>query len=903
VGIIPPAMPIIGDKEVENEDFYMPSVLLWNPYLIYPQFVAPGSIKCTICGSPLLEGYWNDGSAASKQPRIIHGVDRIVLLVCAVYVCDNRHKIVSCDEIVLKMFPFKTIIPFYLLHRTGMTRDLLDTLVSLCKRGVNFYSMESYIMERRWKTYASQQDMHQLHNTLLSCNSLPVDFTDTELSKGPSNDILSKCFLGEFFEHEQLYLREMVSLPTTTSISFDHTFKVASNIGYFREDGKWINEYDALFVVLNENGHILTWQFTKGTSFAFIQQLLENLRSRPTGSQIKTVYIDDCCKLKTKIRKVFGSDVAVKLDLFHAIQRITRTLPKKHPLIKQCVKELRLVFRCDGDSGEKRLSSTPPPDIISNKMDAFLEKWINRTDEVGKLLLKSDSLSAIENLMRHVRCGCLSGIPPGAGTNRNERLHEHINAYFHRSRIGILLAYALLMVLFQAHNSAVRFRSKITARPISASPLRGVQQIDTISPFVAGIMPKCDHLQQADLWEIDLTDSTIDFGVIYPIYQISIEKLRVVKALAQLNLTELTDAVESFKKFEASSITDTSGFAGSKLQNILSMYSLAYSPTDRDGNCFFMAIAVNILADVKNWNACLTRVGVKVESTDSKDLAGKLRQVFVEEVTGNNRVRYLNYVVTEDIDFDYTTEARKFLQNGFYASQLGDLMPPAMATALGASLVVITTNQRNPVMYHNPLCGFAERAVFLIYHSSGPGHYDAAIPYSLFTGDCSASTCSVEPAVNVKCRCGVNSSSNEGKSCIQNPFYATRCKCYNYSKPCGSSCLCKGCANPFGTRPPKPELAPRKRRNHFNISIPSSKKFAMQRGESLSRSTWSKFETIVLTELTRVADFEGGNLTKLYNDTVSYAKSSFCAVPLEDDTVFREKTKAQIDSKLAFMKK
>ena len=760
MGIIPLPIPIIGDSEVQTENFYMPPVILWNPYLIYPQFITPGSIKCTICGSPLLEGYWNDGSSASKQPRIIHGVDRMVLLVCAVYICDNRHKMVSCDEIVLKMFPLKTTIPFYLLHRTGITRDLLDTLVSLCKRGVNFYSMESYIMERRWKAYVRQQDMHQIHNSLLSRSSLPIDFTDTDMSKGPSNDILSKCFLGEFLEQEQLYLKEMASLPITTSISFDHTFKVASNIGYFREDGKWISEYDALFIVLNENGHVLTWQFTKGTSFAYIQQLLENLKHRTTGSQIQTVYIDDCCKLKKKIKRIFGSDVAVKLDLFHAMQRITRTLPKKHPLMKQCVKELRLVFRCDGDSEEKRLSSTPPPETISKKMELFLDKWMNRTDDTGKRLLKPESISAIENLMHHIRCGCLSGIPPGAGTNRNERLHEHINAYFNRSRIGILLAYALLMVLFQAHNSVVRFSSKTTSRPISASPLRGLQQTDTISPFVVGIIPKSqvqDNLQRADLWEMDITDDAIDFEVICPIYQISVEKLRVMKALARLNLTQLTDAIESFREFEASSITDAGGFVGSELQDILNMYSLTYSATNRDGNCFFMAIAQNILADAKNWNACLTRIGVKIESTDPENLARKLRQVFVAEISGENRARYLNYVVTDNVDFDYITEANKFLQNGFYASQLGDLMPPAMATALRASFVVITTNSQNPVLYHNPLHGFAERAVFLIYHPSGPGHYDAAIPYSL-SGNGRAVNSSVETAVDVKCRCGVNSS-------------------------------------------------------------------------------------------------------------------------------------------------
>ena len=431
--------------------------------------------------------------------------------------------------------------------------------------------------------------------------------------------------------------------------------------------------------------------------------------------------------------------------------------------------------------------------------------------------------------------------------------------------------------------------------------MKGLPYASTISPITVGIMPKYqvqNRCQQgADLWEVDISDNTIDFGLIFPIYCRSIQKLRVVKALARLKLTQLTDVIGSFREFKASSIEDSGDLGGSEIQRILSMYSLTFLPTSRDGNCFFMAISLNILADAKNWNLYLTKIGVKIGSIDSASLARKLRHVFVEEITGDNCARYSDYVVTEEVEFDYTTEANKFLQDGFYANQLGDLMPPAMASALGASLIIITTNSQNSLQYHNPLHGFAERVVFLIYHPSGPGHYDATIPYSHRNDSITVHT--VEPVINVKCRCGVNSSS-KGKSCIQNPFYATRCKCYNHSKPCSSSCLCKECANPFGIRPQKPEVIPRKRRNHFTQAIPNSKRFAIERGESLSVSIWSKFESIVLQELLQVTD---GNLTKLYNDTVVYSKSSFCVVPLEEGTVFREKTKTQIEAKLAHLKK
>ena len=91
-------------------------------FLFHPDIVPPGSIKCPHCGMFMNERYWNDGSSESKQPRILQGVDNIVVLVSIVYVCDNMHKMVAHDDIILKSFPSADMMPFLLLHRTGFTR-------------------------------------------------------------------------------------------------------------------------------------------------------------------------------------------------------------------------------------------------------------------------------------------------------------------------------------------------------------------------------------------------------------------------------------------------------------------------------------------------------------------------------------------------------------------------------------------------------------------------------------------------------------------------------------------------------------------------------------------------------------------------------------------------------------
>ena len=72
--------------------------------------------------------------------------------------------------------------------------------------------------------------------------------------------------------------------------------------------------------------------------------------------------------------------------------------------------------------------------------------------------------------------GCLSGIPPGCGTNRNERFHKDLNSHMTNSRYGVELAYALLTTLFFRHNEHIsatidqRSPAPITAYSTESDP-------------------------------------------------------------------------------------------------------------------------------------------------------------------------------------------------------------------------------------------------------------------------------------------------------------------------------------------------------------------------------------------------------------------------------------------------
>ena len=144
-------------------------------------------------------------------------------------------------------------------------------------------------------------------------------------------------------------------------------------------------------------------------------------------------------------------NVPVKLDLFHAVQRVTNVVPKGTEFSKTFCKEFSLVFRQDGDLGDDRKLKTPEPPIISKNMNSFCECW--------KTVLASevfDSLSGeIVKSRQHITNGCLSRIEQGAGTVGNETIHRSLNRSLlcGTSTVGPELAFAILMVLFHSLNT------------------------------------------------------------------------------------------------------------------------------------------------------------------------------------------------------------------------------------------------------------------------------------------------------------------------------------------------------------------------------------------------------------------------------------------------------------------
>ena len=161
--------------------------------------------------------------------------------------------------------------------------------------------------------------------------------------------------------------------------------------------------------------------------------------------------IDNCCAWRRLLQGVFGDSLKVYLDLFHAVKRVSDKIPKRHPLRQECIEDLCMVFRDPTDQGVKRTKETPSPDVLIKNIRRFEARW-KSAQSAGKMILSNAAIKELRNLEVHMQLGCLSGIKPGRGTNRNEALHRKLNHIMCASRYGVELAYALLTTCFYHHN-------------------------------------------------------------------------------------------------------------------------------------------------------------------------------------------------------------------------------------------------------------------------------------------------------------------------------------------------------------------------------------------------------------------------------------------------------------------
>ena len=379
-----------------------------------------------------------------------------------IYLCAqgrNTHKLFAASSDLLNGLPetVREVFPVKLYQRSGCSKRLILYIKNSITQGVKFLKISEGIgaLNHEHRTRLGEIFNAAVRDGLAEGEVFDFeDFYSNDLFAFPSNDQLTRILLDDFKLYKRFYASEMLGI-SATSISCDHTFKISKNIGVVTEgeEQKFLTKFNNLFIILKDNGQILDWRLTKSTAFHEIDDLLFRLKERVSRQKdsISMIAIDDCCKNRNKYQSVFPN-AQIKLDIFHACQRVLRTLETGQSLLRhQFGKEFGLIFRQSTDLGETQLKVTPDPLEIEANLDRLIERWRN----VPSSCLTEATFKQIENIRVHIKKGCLSGIPPGFGTERNEQLHRLLNRSLltGATRITVELAVALLTMLFCSYSS------------------------------------------------------------------------------------------------------------------------------------------------------------------------------------------------------------------------------------------------------------------------------------------------------------------------------------------------------------------------------------------------------------------------------------------------------------------
>ena len=256
--------------------------------------------------------------------------------------------------------------------------------------------------------------------------------------------------------------------------------------------------------------------------------------------------------------------------------------------------------------------------------------------------------------------------------------------------------------------------------------------------------------------------------------------------------TNVLSSIENVQKSRASELDSNLH----KLENVLKSGNFKRLPVTGDGNCLFYAVAYFLLC--RRQHECVQQLLLKFDCMPDntqpvKHLTAKLREAVVQEWLGENTLYYQSFLTHQQLQ----VEVHRFLRDGEFAGDIGDLVLPAVVNVLALPMTVFTSAQNMAVITLLPTTSVAVETepIYLSYIHDGPGHYDAVLRDEQEN---------VEPQVDSrvtegKCTCGKKST--KGISCAFSlNHYSTRCPCFKANRACTPDCRCRRCSNPNGVR-------------------------------------------------------------------------------------------------------
>lgn len=422
-----------------------------------------------------------------------------------------------------------------------------------------------------------------------------------------------------------------------------------------------------------------------------------------------------------------------------------------------------MIFRENGDLGEQRLRSTPCESTIEKNLNGFLKRW----KSTSNTCLTEESLKQIDAIRVHIKKGCLSGIPPGFGTEKNEQLHRLLNRSLlsGATRITIELAVALLSVLFYYHSKRVASNRKYSC----SSKIQCVPPIRRHSLSTADVDPtkwspfKTQMAQEGPtepIFSYDRQESTevnsesivvphtiedvCSENVAESILKAALNNYEIIKKFSEYNcnrslnaddLLLLTNIPAGLTMYHTEDIENEEDIFDptveehtQALSRNLGGFNLTTDAVPKDGDCAFRSIARMLRSTCSN--------------PEQSELLNHLRSIGLYQSENEDTVTMRNLFVDEVLKFDedilafftdqnkeaLETKALEFRRQGAFDTAIGDVVMRVCAQLLRVPIMVVTSLNSLPCVPFIPSNPLSSKPIFVAYHYYGAGHYDATTP-------------------------------------------------------------------------------------------------------------------------------------------------------------------------------
>ena len=505
-----PADAILPPVPVPRDDpgppkpakFLVPSVILWDPLSQVPQMAelsCPHEIHdnevCVLrahTSSKSNYGRWKAARGTQDVPRVLYCCDGSTLLVSRMYTCKKGHKIISHDPRIIEHIPPSYQVPFFLLHRTGFTRELANWVHSCVFAGMTFHEIEEVLIQRHRGVHEDRKSKFNAEVKVYleknpDTNPSEIEkFPEFKASQVPSLETIMSSIVHMFEGNEQFYIQRMGEWSAKYIIA-GYYFKVATTIGEKLDNGKWTTHFKNIYTVMNEKGQVIAWKFTKEKDRNEVKDILVGLQMRfqNQGNELEMILVPECCESRDQFQSIFGSEVPIKLELSKAIHRVVRKIPAKkresNQLTKACVRDFALALRYPSDRGDTRQEDVPPPDDIMENLEAFVAGWKDIIEGTERVLTLAAQRQIVQ-LENHIKLGCLSGIPVCLGSEAVTDLQNILKPVLERKFLNADMALALISTLLYVWNERKANQLPVGALVRPISKYRGTLEVSGFTP-------------------------------------------------------------------------------------------------------------------------------------------------------------------------------------------------------------------------------------------------------------------------------------------------------------------------------------------------------------------------------------------------------------------------------------